>query len=106
MTCNAIAGPGSTGSVKALRETTASDRSVGGGSAAGTPGKQTLVEQLGRQGAGPGEVVVTASSLRVRSSPDTSSKANVKAFLSALGQILNDSGRKTPTEAALAAAAL
>src|SRR6266853_4843512 len=35
---------------------------------------------------------------------ETSSKANVKAFLSALGQILNDSGRKTETEAALAAA--
>src|SRR5437867_8820351 len=35
---------------------------------------------------------------------ETSSKANVKAFLSALGQILNDSGRKTATEAALAAA--
>jgi len=34
---------------------------------------------------------------------ETSSKANVKAFLSALGQILNDSGRKTETEAALAA---
>ena len=36
---------------------------------------------------------------------DTSSKANVKAFLSALGQILNDSGRKTDAEAALAASA-
>jgi alanine-glyoxylate transaminase/serine-glyoxylate transaminase/serine-pyruvate transaminase len=36
---------------------------------------------------------------------ETSSKANVKAFLSALGQILNDSGRKTSVEAALAAAA-
>jgi alanine-glyoxylate transaminase/serine-glyoxylate transaminase/serine-pyruvate transaminase len=35
---------------------------------------------------------------------ETSSKANVKAFLSALGQILNDSGRKTDAEAALAAA--
>jgi len=35
---------------------------------------------------------------------ETSSKANVKALLSALGQILNDSGRKTETEAALAAA--
>jgi alanine-glyoxylate transaminase / serine-glyoxylate transaminase / serine-pyruvate transaminase len=34
---------------------------------------------------------------------ETSSKANVKAFLSALGQILNDSGRKTDTQAALAA---
>jgi len=34
----------------------------------------------------------------------TSSKANVKAFLSALGQILNDSGRRTDTEVALAAA--
>jgi len=34
---------------------------------------------------------------------ETSSKANVKAFLSALGQILNDSGRKTDAEAALAA---
>jgi len=37
---------------------------------------------------------------------ETSSKANVKAFLSALGQILNDSGRKTDAEAALAAAAV
>ena len=36
---------------------------------------------------------------------ETSSKANVKAFLSALGQILNDSGRKADTEAALAASA-
>jgi len=36
---------------------------------------------------------------------ETSSKANVKAFLSALAQILNDSGRKTDTEAALAASA-
>jgi alanine-glyoxylate transaminase/serine-glyoxylate transaminase/serine-pyruvate transaminase len=35
---------------------------------------------------------------------ETSSKANVKAFLSALGQILNDSGRKTSVDAALAAA--
>ena len=34
---------------------------------------------------------------------ETSSKANVKAFLSALAQILNDSGRKTDVEAALAA---
>ncbi len=34
---------------------------------------------------------------------ETSSKANVKAFLSALGQILNDSGRKTDADAALAA---
>ncbi|HKS36534.1 MAG TPA: alanine--glyoxylate aminotransferase family protein [Verrucomicrobiae bacterium] len=34
---------------------------------------------------------------------ETSSKANVKAFLSALAQILNDSGRKTDMEAALAA---
>lgn len=33
-----------------------------------------------------------------------SSPANVKAFLSALGQILNDSGRKADVEAALAAA--
>src|SRR5216110_3294069 len=33
---------------------------------------------------------------------DTSSKANVKAFLSALAQILNDSGRKTDAAAALA----
>ncbi|PYJ85458.1 MAG: alanine--glyoxylate aminotransferase [Verrucomicrobia bacterium] len=37
---------------------------------------------------------------------ETSSKANVKAFMSALGQILNDSGRKTDAEAALAAAAV
>src|ERR1051326_4548412 len=36
---------------------------------------------------------------------ETSSKTNVKAFLSALGQILNDSGRKTNVEAALAASA-
>jgi alanine-glyoxylate transaminase/serine-glyoxylate transaminase/serine-pyruvate transaminase len=35
---------------------------------------------------------------------ETSSKANVKAFLSALAQILNDSGRKTDAEAALTAA--
>jgi alanine-glyoxylate transaminase/serine-glyoxylate transaminase/serine-pyruvate transaminase len=34
---------------------------------------------------------------------ETSSKANVKVFLSALAQILNDSGRRTDTEAALAA---
>src|SRR5213595_874100 len=34
---------------------------------------------------------------------ETSSKANVKAFLSALALILNDSGRKTDIEAALAA---
>lgn len=34
---------------------------------------------------------------------ETSSKANVKVFLSALGQILNDSGRKTDIEAALVA---
>jgi alanine-glyoxylate transaminase/serine-glyoxylate transaminase/serine-pyruvate transaminase len=34
---------------------------------------------------------------------ETSSKANVKAFLSALGQVLNDSGRKTNMEVALAA---
>src|SRR3989475_9184131 len=33
---------------------------------------------------------------------ETSSKANVKVFLSALGQILNDSGRKTDAAAALA----
>jgi len=33
---------------------------------------------------------------------ETSSKANVKAFLSALAQILNDSGRKTDAAAALA----
>src|SRR5882762_6559787 len=37
---------------------------------------------------------------------ETSSKANVKAFLSALAQILNDSGRKTDAEAALAAVAV
>jgi alanine-glyoxylate transaminase/serine-glyoxylate transaminase/serine-pyruvate transaminase len=37
---------------------------------------------------------------------ETSSKANVKAFLSALAQVLNDSGRKTDSEAALAAAAV
>jgi alanine-glyoxylate transaminase/serine-glyoxylate transaminase/serine-pyruvate transaminase len=36
---------------------------------------------------------------------ETSSKANVKAFLSALGQILTASGRKTDVEAALAASA-
>ena len=36
---------------------------------------------------------------------ETSSKANVKAFLSALGQILNDSGHKTDAAAALAASA-
>ena len=36
---------------------------------------------------------------------ETSNKANVKAFLSALAQILNDSGRKTDAEAALAASA-
>jgi len=36
---------------------------------------------------------------------ETSSRANVRAFLSALGQILNDSGRKTETDAALAASA-
>ena len=35
---------------------------------------------------------------------ETSSKANVKVFLSALAQILNDSGRMTNVEAALAAA--
>src|SRR2546428_1013008 len=35
---------------------------------------------------------------------ETSNQANVKAFLSALGQILNDSGWKTNAEAALAAA--
>ncbi len=35
---------------------------------------------------------------------ETSSKANVKAFLSALGNILNDSGRATNVDAALAAA--
>ena len=35
---------------------------------------------------------------------ETSSKANVKVFLSALGQVLNESGRRTDTEAALAAA--
>ena len=34
---------------------------------------------------------------------ETSSKANLKAFLSALAQILNDSGRKTDAESALAA---
>src|SRR6266542_1333222 len=37
---------------------------------------------------------------------ETSSKANVKAFLSVLAQILNDSGRKTDAETALAAAAV
>src|SRR5436190_14076427 len=36
---------------------------------------------------------------------ETSSKANVKAFLSALGSVLNDSGRKTNVDAALEAAA-
>ena len=36
---------------------------------------------------------------------ETSSKANVKAFVSALAQILNDSGRKTDVAAALAAGA-
>src|SRR6184192_1378430 len=36
---------------------------------------------------------------------ETSSKANVKAFLSALGQVLNDSGRTTNVDAALEAAA-
>src|SRR5438876_4210028 len=36
---------------------------------------------------------------------ETSSKANVKAFLSALAQVLNDSGRKTNLDAALEAAA-
>src|SRR6266480_1497874 len=36
---------------------------------------------------------------------ETSSKANVKVFLSALAQILNDSGRRTNVEAALAASA-
>jgi alanine-glyoxylate transaminase/serine-glyoxylate transaminase/serine-pyruvate transaminase len=36
---------------------------------------------------------------------ETSSKANVKAFLSALGQILTSVGRKTDVEAALAASA-
>src|SRR6184192_130776 len=36
---------------------------------------------------------------------ETSSKANAKAFLSALAQILNDSGRKTNVDAALEAAA-
>jgi alanine-glyoxylate transaminase/serine-glyoxylate transaminase/serine-pyruvate transaminase len=36
---------------------------------------------------------------------ETSSRANVQAFLGALGQILNDSGRRTDTEAALAATA-
>src|SRR5882762_7148296 len=35
---------------------------------------------------------------------ETSSRQNVEAFLSALAQILNDSGRKTDVEAALAAA--
>jgi len=34
---------------------------------------------------------------------ETSSKTNVKGFLSALAQILNDSGRKTDVEAVLAA---
>lgn len=34
---------------------------------------------------------------------ETSSKANLKAFLSALAQILNDSGRRTDAESALAA---
>ena len=37
---------------------------------------------------------------------ETSSKANVKVFLSALAQILNDSGRRTNVEAALAAVAV
>jgi len=37
---------------------------------------------------------------------ETSSKANVTAFRSALGQILNDSRRKTNAEAALSAAAV
>ena len=37
---------------------------------------------------------------------ETSSMANVTAFLTALGQILNDSGRKTDAEVALAAAAV
>jgi alanine-glyoxylate transaminase/serine-glyoxylate transaminase/serine-pyruvate transaminase len=36
---------------------------------------------------------------------ETSSKTNVRAFLSALAQVLNDSGRKTNGEAALEAAA-
>ena len=36
---------------------------------------------------------------------ETSNKSNVKVFLSALAQILNDAGRKTNAEAALAAAA-
>ena len=36
---------------------------------------------------------------------ETSSKANVKAFLSALASVLNDSGRKTNVDAALEAAA-
>jgi len=36
---------------------------------------------------------------------ETSSKANVKAFLSALARVLNDSGRKTNLDAALEAAA-
>ena len=35
---------------------------------------------------------------------ETSSQANVKAFLAALGQILNDSGWLTSAETALAAA--
>jgi len=34
---------------------------------------------------------------------EASNRANVRAFLMALGQILNDSGRKTDTEAVLAA---
>jgi alanine-glyoxylate transaminase / serine-glyoxylate transaminase / serine-pyruvate transaminase len=36
---------------------------------------------------------------------ETSSRANIRMFLSSLGQILNDSGRKTDTAAALSAAA-
>jgi len=36
---------------------------------------------------------------------ETSSKANVKAFLSALRQILNDSGRKIDVDAVLGVSA-
>lgn len=75
--------------MRAWRDTTGGDRSGGGGAAAlGAPGKRTLVEQAyagapvqakpvgaaGPAGASPEEVIVTASALRVRSAPDTSSK--------------------------------
>jgi hypothetical protein len=73
--------------VRAVRGAIGAEPSaVRGADAVGTPGKQTLVEGLdpgavqsapGPDGAGTREVMVTASSLRVRSAPDTSSKQNI-----------------------------